>query len=320
MAADSVLNYNDIEDFRYNPFTGEFSPKSIGRNGNPVERRTVPNSAPYWIKLFETPEQTTPSSMRVIETVSSTELDEVSVTASPGSGQYRCTYYNELAPGILGFNRAQAGVQVDISYNGLGHTQQKITLDTRVPSSGNTTIAGNKTFSGNTILDGTIINNNVTDSNSKDTGAIITEGGIGVEKKIHAGDDITSDADINCDNLNADVATKRGTDGTLMREKVISIGDWNMDSTNIITVNHGLGSDYEKIRTIDVIIRNDLDSVRSRLGEVSDAADPSLLGGGVGEITSAFVTLIRRTAGLYDNANFDSTSYNRGWIYILYEV
>jgi hypothetical protein len=154
MAADSVLNYNNIVDFRYKPFTQEFDPLTIGRNGNPVERRTVPNSAPYEIKLFEVPEQTTPSSMRVIETVSGDELDEVSLTATPASKQYRATYYNELSPGLLGFNSAQAGVQMDISYNGLGHGYQKISLDTRVPDTGNTTINGVKTFTGNVIFSG----------------------------------------------------------------------------------------------------------------------------------------------------------------------
>jgi hypothetical protein len=283
MAADSILQYNDIVDFRYNPFTGEFTPLTIGRNGNPVERRTVPNSAPYHIKLFEVPEQTTPSSMRVIETVSGDELDEVSATATPASKQYRATYYNELAPGILGFNSAQAGIQMDISYNGLGHGYQKISLDTRVPDTGNTAIAGIKNFT------------DITDAVSKDTGGIICEGGMGVEKKIHAGDNITSDNIIR--GINGLYSEFRNTLGvessTSLHHKIIEIGDWNMDLTPTVTINHGLGSNYEKIRAIDVIIKNDLDSTRNVLTRVSDAVDPELINGGIFTITSTVITLVK---------------------------
>jgi hypothetical protein len=343
MAADSVLQYDDIVDFRYNPFTGEFDPLTIGRNGNPVERRTVPNSAPYHIKLFEVPEQTTPSSMRVVPSAGGSELDEVSITVTPGSGQYRATYYNELAPGILGFNSAQAGVQMDISYNGLGHGYQKISLDTRVPSTGDTTIAGNKTISGSLIGGGAggdlDITGNVdasarvsagtemfcdsaAQSNSKDTGALIARnGGLGVEKKIHSGDDITSDADMNCQNLNAAVATKRGVAGTLMREKIVEIGDWDMDIASGINVTHNLGADWRKIKAVNVIIRRDDDDRYYKLEKHSDAALE--MGGGVDFISSTIIALIRRTGGFFDNNLFDDfggVQGNRGWVYFLYEV
>jgi len=157
MAADSVLNYDDIEDIRYNPFTGVYTPKQIGYAGNPVERRTVPNTSPYQIKLFEVPQETIPSVMRVVPSVGGSALIEVGFNQVPASGEYRVSYSGILGAGIIEFNSAQAGVQMDVSYYGLGHINQKISLDTRVPSTGNTTIAGNKTFSGITTFSENII-------------------------------------------------------------------------------------------------------------------------------------------------------------------
>ena len=55
--SDSVLNYDDIVDARYNPYTDVWTAFTIGTSGNPAEVRTVPASSPYWIKTFEIPEE-----------------------------------------------------------------------------------------------------------------------------------------------------------------------------------------------------------------------------------------------------------------------
>jgi hypothetical protein len=45
------------------------------------------------------------------------------------------------------------------------------------------------TFGGNVVATGTLTVNSTTDSSSKDTGAIVTEGGVGIEKKLYVGTD-----------------------------------------------------------------------------------------------------------------------------------
>lgn len=102
------------------------------------------------------------------------------------------------------------------------------------------------------------------------------------------------------------------------REKIIEIGDWNMNTTASVTVAHGLGADYKKIRPpLSVMIRDDADDFyipiygAEAAGHISGTAQ-------IGDSTN--VTLARITGGLFDNVGYQATSYNRGWIYILYEV
>jgi hypothetical protein len=152
--SDSVLNYDDIEDYRFDPFTGVISPKLIGYGANAPETRTVPGASPYQIKLFESPQENAPSTTRITKVVGGAELTEVSKTTVPANNQYRVNY-DEEGNGIIEFNSAQAGVQLNIQYYGLGSLFQKITLDTRVPDTGNTEIGGIKTFTSIPILPAT---------------------------------------------------------------------------------------------------------------------------------------------------------------------
>jgi hypothetical protein len=78
------------------------------------------------------------------------------------------------------------------------------------------TIAGTKTFSSPLLVSDT------TDSTTKDTGSIITEGGIGVEKNIHVGGNATIDGNL----------TISGTT-TTVNTSVLDVEDAN------ITVNNG---------------------------------------------------------------------------------
>jgi hypothetical protein len=94
---------------------------------------------------------------------------------------------------------------------------------------------------------------------------------------------------------------------SVMNTKELDIGDWNMDTTANLNVAHGLGGDWQKIRNICIVIRNDANTTHY-----------DLMDSGVQYWDSTNITMERNAAGTFDNANFDSTSYNRGFIYIEY--
>jgi hypothetical protein len=106
------------------------------------------------------------------------------------------------------------------------------------------------------------------------------------------------------------------TDGVALKTKVLEIGDWNMDTITGATVAHGLGANWKKVRALSAIIRNDDDSSYS---EISGCTYTGLLGGEI-VINSTNIILSRDSGGRYDGADYDSTSYNRGWITITYEA
>lgn len=115
---------------------------------------------------------------------------------------------------------------------------------------------------------------------------------------------------------NADTATKVGVGATVLNVKTIDIGDWDMDATTNIFVVHGL-SDITKIRSISVIIRNDTDNGYSPLSVMSESTTGTVAGG-VNIIGASDVALFRQNGSLFDSVNYDSTSYNRGWVTIWY--
>ena len=87
---------------------------------------------------------------------------------------------------------------------------------------------------------------------------------------------------------------------------IVNIGDWNMDADTSATIAHGI-ADYTKIRAINVMIRNDATTSVSCLIGVY---------GTIGTVDSTNIEIIRVTAGAFDSVNYDSTSYNRGYITI----
>lgn len=109
-----------------------------------------------------------------------------------------------------------------------------------------------------------------------------------------------------------------GNDGTFLKRKVLEIGDWNMDSTTQALVAHGL-SDQMAIRAMSVIIRNDLNNQVYTGGSGYDVSN------GETQIwiqlaNATNISILRLTGGIFDSTSFDSTSYNRGWVTIWYEV
>lgn len=113
------------------------------------------------------------------------------------------------------------------------------------------------------------------------------------------------DSNLYVESINIDVVSE---------SKIVEIGDWNMSSSSnvIVGIGTGVGS---KVRAIDVIIRNDANSGFYKLS----IYDGSNIAGSVGAITANSVTLNRFSPGFFASVDFDSTSYNRGWIYIEYE-
>lgn len=98
-----------------------------------------------------------------------------------------------------------------------------------------------------------------------------------------------------------------------LKRKVIDIGDWNMDTTSSVNIAHGLVTD--KIRNVSGGIRDDSNTSFLPFYYV-------LVGGSPPEmkivLTSTNVIISRLTGGALDNANFDLTPFNRGYIVIDY--
>lgn len=107
--------------------------------------------------------------------------------------------------------------------------------------------------------------------------------------------------------------------GFKLRFKTIELGDWNMDTTQILSIAHGLGSDWKGIRSVSVIIRNDADNAYYNL-HFSDLTG-NVNQGNVNSFDSTQINMFRLTGGEFDNASFDTTGgFNRGWCQISYEI
>jgi hypothetical protein len=111
-----------------------------------------------------------------------------------------------------------------------------------------------------------------------------------------------------------DVADNFYSGGLGLAIKSLNIGDWDMDTTESKNVAHGL-SDFKKIRGIDVIIRNDSDTAPYL--HITATANKDIY---ISGIDNSNIGITRRTSGTFDSASFDSTSYNRGWVTITYEL
>jgi hypothetical protein len=96
-----------------------------------------------------------------------------------------------------------------------------------------------------------------------------------------------------------------------LKYKTLEIGDWNMDVTANVSVLHGLT--LANIRTVEGVIRNDT-AVGTYVIGGSDTTNHSWVA--VMDGTSVYLT--RLAGGGFDNGDFDSVGYNRGWITIGY--
>ncbi|MCP3682124.1 MAG: hypothetical protein GY861_05475 [bacterium] len=100
---------------------------------------------------------------------------------------------------------------------------------------------------------------------------------------------------------------------------VLEIGDWDMDAdTQGPDVNHGLGSSWENIRMVDVVIRNDADNVYYNI--LNNASGGTSIITGSYRFTSTKVILERVPSVFFDDPAFATPpGSNRGWVTIWYE-
>lgn len=111
------------------------------------------------------------------------------------------------------------------------------------------------------------------------------------------------------------ILTHRGDGYTksLLIPLVLDIGDWNMDATATIAVAIPGGvSTTKQVRCVDVMIRNDADNTFIPLASTGSAAGVNE--GSIDGFVVGNIYLSRVAAGIFDSVNYDSTSYNRGWI------
>jgi len=107
-----------------------------------------------------------------------------------------------------------------------------------------------------------------------------------------------------------------GTGEAQLYYKVLTIGDWNMDTNTSTTVAHGL-ADITKIRSISGSLRNDVDSSLHPIPHVAQQGDDNL----TISVGTTNITIGRSVPSTqFDNTNYDSTGFNRGWITIIYEA
>lgn len=102
-----------------------------------------------------------------------------------------------------------------------------------------------------------------------------------------------------------------------LAQKIVDIGDWDMDATTTVAVTHGI-ADHKTIRSVTVVIRDDIDTNYYALDRFDSVA--GTMEGGVSSITSGSIGLTRKTGGTFDSTSFDATGFNRGWIVIMYEA
>ena len=103
-------------------------------------------------------------------------------------------------------------------------------------------------------------------------------------------------------------------------EKILELGEWNMDSTTDLIVDHGVVRD--NIRSINVIIKKDDGNIFDFVGSQTVAVD-EVLQIAIYTINVRSIILTRDADGAFDNVNFNGTAStvpNRGWMIIEYEA
>jgi hypothetical protein len=100
----------------------------------------------------------------------------------------------------------------------------------------------------------------------------------------------------------------------VIRTAIYNVGDWDMTASATATVNHDLT--LANIRKISVMIRDDGGSFFYPLDNYDNTINTA--GGGVSNIDANNTDLRRADLGFFNGVNFDSTSYNRGWVIFEY--
>ena len=100
--------------------------------------------------------------------------------------------------------------------------------------------------------------------------------------------------------------------GTILKTKIVEIGDWDMDTNNSVSVAHGL--DLSKIRGVNIMIRSD-DSLLN--GGINQNIGVGQVGAAIGIAVNGTNVIMEREG--YGGLNYNATPFNRGWITIQYE-
>ncbi len=99
-------------------------------------------------------------------------------------------------------------------------------------------------------------------------------------------------------------------------EEIVDIGDWNMDADASVDVAHGLS--LGDIRSVTIMVRADDGNTQFiGIGHPYVVTSPGLY---IDSINATNVSLGRTSGSAFDGVNFNSTSYNRGWIFITHEA
>ena len=115
------------------------------------------------------------------------------------------------------------------------------------------------------------------------------------------------------DVIAAITALNNATDQNKLATKTISIGTWNMVSTGIVQINHGITSGQSKIRSIFTLIYND-----SGVPTTIDSGNVGSQAGNIDTWTDTYVQLSRDASGGFNSTLYDGAA-NRGYITITYE-
>ena len=120
-----------------------------------------------------------------------------------------------------------------------------------------------------------------------------------------------------CDGCTATAAElNAAADGigvTIPRQKVLSIGSWNMDSTASISVAHGLT--FSKIVGFKWIIHNDAETAGYPGNDVETDSDVADI---IGYKTSSNIVLQRDGSSPFNSTNYNSTGISRGYVVVDY--
>lgn len=104
-----------------------------------------------------------------------------------------------------------------------------------------------------------------------------------------------------------------GTGTPTLKCKVLEIGDWNIQSSGIHSVAHGLTAG--DIRAVSAVIRNDAGTSYADVASTGNVPNGSVATLYWGSTDINF----RIWNSTYTGSTYSSTSYNRGWITIWYE-
>lgn len=137
----------------------------------------------------------------------------------------------------------------------------------------------------------------------------------GVNQKVNKSGDSMSGALVSSSTGEFQGGVRTQNSGPYLLKKVINIGDWDMFNNPTKAVAHGVT--FTKIRSVFAIIIDDLSSIYVPLLGVNSAF---VIGGAVEFIDSTNVNLRRNSSGAFNSNNYDSTSFNRGFLLIEYEA